>query len=349
MLELVVVMAIISLLVALALPAIGRARLAARRMQCQNNLRNIGLAMVSTTEVAGRFPACGNFGRDPATGQGLNFHSWVVDVLPWLDQRNISDQWNKDKAIDDPLNQSLTHNHLPVLVCPDDFSANGRREPVGVVKGDLSYVVNGGVGFTAQIGGVNDCPIDPNGPKLDLNGNGVSCPTDPKTDGSPSDKDFFFNMGLFFNETWKWDVTVRHHRMGDVLDGMSNTIMLTENVRTGFNPAQSGTSWASNNPYLTSFYIGNPCQNASCTQGHVDYSRCNSGLAAINAGLTAAEGSSPYPSSFHDGGVNMVFGDGRVKFVSQQIDGRVYAALVSPQGMRLEHTPLAQGVVGDDY
>jgi prepilin-type processing-associated H-X9-DG protein len=348
MIELVVVMAILTLLIALAMPAIGRARLAARRSQCQNNLRNIGLAMLQATELADRFPAAGNFAKNP-NGQGSrSHHSWVIDVLPWLDQSNISSLWDKDKPIWDPVNQPLTQHHLAVLVCPDDISANGRRAPFNVEKGDLSYVVNGGAAFTIQyFTGVHDCPVAPNWQLIDFNGNGIVCPDNPADDGTPSDKDFFFRMGLFFLETWKWDVTIHHHRFGDVTDGMSNTIMLSENTRTGFDPAKPGQSWADPSPFLVSFYIGNPCNNNDCSDGFVDYSLANSGRAAINAGLSAAEGTSPYPSSFHDGGVNFVFGDGRVKFISQNINGMVYAALCSPQGSRLDGTPLAQGALSD--
>jgi prepilin-type N-terminal cleavage/methylation domain-containing protein len=68
--ELVVVMAILSLLIALAFPAIGRARLTARRVQCRNNLRNIGLAMVEAADVAGRFPAGASENSESRTSRG---------------------------------------------------------------------------------------------------------------------------------------------------------------------------------------------------------------------------------------------------------------------------------------
>src|SRR5262245_28975859 len=57
--ELIVVMAVISLLLALALPAIGRVRLSARRMQCQNNLRNLALGLTTFDTAQGRLPASG--------------------------------------------------------------------------------------------------------------------------------------------------------------------------------------------------------------------------------------------------------------------------------------------------
>jgi len=340
LLELIVVMGIIGLLVSLSLPAVTRSRQAARRLQCQNNLRQIGLALLQTTDVAGRFPACGNFGHDG------NHHSWVVDVLPWLDQSTIASQWDKDKPIDDPVNAPLAALFVPILTCPSDISVTMSTSKK-TARGDLSYVVNGGVGFTVERSpGQHDCPIDPKGRTLDLNGNGVLCPQPPdlETDGSPSDRDQFFRMGLFFNETWKWEVTVRHHRPATIVDGMSQTFLISENVRTGHDPKNPEATWASPNPYLTSFYIGDPCPDGKCLPGTVDYQRCNAGESAINRGLDQPEGSAPYPSSFHEGGVNMTFCDGRVVPLSQNIDGGVYAALASPAGSLLTETPLQQTV-----
>ncbi len=335
LIELLVSIGIISILVALIMPAVQQARAAARRTQCLNNTRNIALAVYNLTDSKDRFPACGYFAQ--AVGQ----RSWVVDILPWIDQSIMFNEWDLEKSIADPANQAVAQRHLKLLTCPDDISVTG--------GGDLSYVVNGGVGFTVRWSdGTHDCPVVPSYSRIDLNGNGVVCSGTPNADGTPSDKDYFKAMGLFFNETWKWDVTIRHHRFASVLDGLSQTIMLTENVRTGADPANPNSNWASNNPYLTSFYIGNPCLNNRCDAGNVDYQRANSGQSAINSGLASPEGSSPVPNSFHTGGVSVAFGDGHVKFVSQSIDGGVYAALVSPQGQRLSDS-LQQVITAGDY
>lgn len=334
--ELIVVLAILAMLLSFGAPALSRARQRAKKLECSNNLRNVNFAMIQTADQHGRFPACGKFGR---TGM---HHSWVLDILPYLEQTAVYNQWNQDAGLSYPPNQSLAQRFIPVLACPSDRSV----DPEG---GNLSYVVNGGVGFTAQISGVHDCPIDPQGRRMDLNGNGQTCIATGVTDGEPSDKDLFFRMGLFFNETYKWDMTVRHHRPDTIFDGLSQTIVLAENVRAGFDPSDPNiNNWANSNPYRTSFYIGNPCNNASCTSGAVDYNRCNAGTAAINSGLESEEGASPVPNSFHDGGVYMAFGDGRVQFISEKLDGRVYAALVSPHGTMLDETPLKQGTISDD-
>ena len=343
--ELLVSIAVISILIALLLPAVQSARAAARRTQCKNNLRNIGLALVQVAETQGRFPASGNYGWNASTSSGQNHHTWVLDVLPYLEQASISDRWDKDRPITDPQNEPLMHSHVPVLTCPDDISVTG--------DGDLTYVVNGGIGFTVRYhNGVRDCPVDQDWKPLDLNGNGFACSSsNPNADGYPTDKDHFWKMGMFFLETWgDWEITRRHHRFGSVTDGLSNTILASENVRAGRDPSKANQTWANPNPYGHSFYIGNPCENADCSPGNVDYNRSNAGKHAINSGLASPEGSSPVPNAFHPGGVHMAFGDGRVQFISETISGPVYAALASPQGGRLSRTPLAQPIVGDgDY
>lgn len=129
------------------------------------------------------------------------------------------------------------------------------------------------------------------------------------------------------------------------MDGTSQTFLVTENVRIGFDPADDRATFADPDPYRSAFYVGNPCRNGNCSSGNVDYSLCNAGEDKINSGLWSEEGRSPVPNSFHPGGVNMAYADGHVTFLSESVDGAVYAALASPQGMLLEGTPLAQVIV----
>ncbi len=337
MVELLVVTGIVGLLIALALPAIAQARATAQRTACLNNLRNVNMAMIHVVESTGRFPASGNY--TPEFGR---HHSWVVDVLPWLDQANVAKRWNKDLPIEQEPNLSLSQLSFPALTCPSDSSLGG--------EGDLSYVVNGGVGFTVYRQGVHDCPIDASGKKLDLNGNGVACDAADIDGINLPDKELFKRVVLFFNETWNSEISQRHHTNASIVDGLSYTLSLSENVRTGYNPEFEGdpqhSSWSSPSNKLTSFHIGNPCEDGECSAGKVDYNRCNSGHFRINSGLDEAEGNSPIPNSFHRGGVNMGFVDGRVKFVNENIDGAVYSALTTPQGRLLNETLLQDVILG---
>ncbi len=341
MIELLVTIVILSLLVTISLPAIGSARASLKRVECQNNVRNLALALTLFEHSQGQLPASGNYVANGPTSTSHN-HSWVVSILPWIDQRAVYDRWDLDEPVTSPRNEPLTRVRIPLLVCPVDASRS-RPDEGG---GDLSYVVNGGVGFTiGPAFGKEDCPISPWGGPLDLNGDGTACDGGA---GDAADYAYFKSMGLFFLENWKQGVD-RHHRLADVTDGLSQTIMLTENVRAGYDPGDPEASYANPSPYRCAFYIGHPCRGGGCTAENVDYSGCNRGDAAINGGLGSAEGSSPVPNSFHQGGVNMAFADGHVSFVSESIDGAAYAALISPQGIMLQGTPLEQGIVAGGF
>lgn len=339
--EIIVVIGIIGVLVSMALPAIGRARQAARRTQCMNNLRNITFGMTQFDHFNGRLPASGNYIHD-AQLRSKKHISWAVSILPHLDQGNLVNQLDLDKPLDDPANVALRTAYVDSYICPMDISKSKDRTR------DLSYVVNAGVGFTTRTrDNVRDCPVDTNGQLLDLNGDGSACSGDDQLDDL--DRELFRRMGLFFLETWNTPITKRHHSIADIKDGTSQTFMITENVRAGFDPNDETTGFFDGTPYRSSFFIGNPCIGSSCTDGNIDYQRCNAGQFRINSGLTEAEGSSPVPNSFHEGGVNMAYADGHIQFLSEQVDGAVYAALASPVGLLLNGTPLSQVIVGDDF
>jgi hypothetical protein len=95
------------------------------------------------------------------------------------------------------------------------------------------------------------------------------------------------------------------------------------------------------------------CDNLCCSAGNVDYARANDRsqhphrLEAINSSLDQAEGEAPWPSSFHPDGVHVVYCGGRVKFLSEDVEGLVYASLISPRGSLIQG-PLAQPVVSPD-
>jgi len=341
--ELLVSLSIIVLLLSLIAPAIMRARSAAQRVDCQSRLKNMATAMQGFAGEHQRFPATALFG---ATGdlQG----NWVVQLLPYIDQTNVSHKWDANRPASDPVNRLASRVSMPVLACPSDSSAEPGQP-------NLSYVVNGGIGWTEPI----DCPVglhissSPAFQPLDLNGNGVTCPPAGVADGQPTDRELFLMLGVFFVENWPIGVgTVRHHRIEDISDGTSQTLCLAENVRSGFDPA-TGDNWSSANLRRIAFYLsGYICTNGSCSPGNVDYTRGNdriqmpNRLESINASLRQAEGEAPWPSSYHSGGVNVAYCDGHVQFLSEQVDGRVYARLISPQGGSIVG-PLAQGPLSE--
>ncbi len=336
LLELLVVISIIAVLMSLILPAIQNAREAARRTQCMSRLRNLSVAMLANVDTHRRFPAAAYWGGGNKATPGPH-HNWVVQLLPWLDRTDLYDRWDMDRLVTDVPNRDLAATGLGVLVCPSDSSATG--------SGELSYVLNGGIGESDYVSGVHDCIVDPFGGVLDLNGNGLICLGTGIDDGSPSDRKIFKQLGLFFNENWKYQATPgypgtrRHHVAASLTDGFSNTLMITENVRTG---AGASSGWATCDSRRTKvFFSSEICRTNVCALGNTDLRLANSATRGINAGLLAPEGQAPWPASEHPGGVNMALADGSVRFVAEEIDGVVYFQLFTPQGDRLDGTSLA--------
>jgi prepilin-type processing-associated H-X9-DG protein/prepilin-type N-terminal cleavage/methylation domain-containing protein len=116
-LELLTTVAIITTLAALLLPAIGSAREAARRIQCVNHLRQIGLALQSYHEQEGCLPAGWQWGAGQESGYG-----WAVPLLPFLELRAVYDQVDRNKPIGDSANAAARRATLPVFLCPSDVA-----------------------------------------------------------------------------------------------------------------------------------------------------------------------------------------------------------------------------------
>jgi prepilin-type N-terminal cleavage/methylation domain-containing protein len=109
--ELLVVIAIIGVLVALLLPAVQAAREAARRAQCQNNLRQMGVALQTYHDTWKAFPR----GGWSATSANL---SWGTAILPHLEEQSLFLRVNRDKPYTDPSNLAVGGTVLPVFICP---------------------------------------------------------------------------------------------------------------------------------------------------------------------------------------------------------------------------------------
>lgn len=115
LIELLVVIAIIAVLIALLLPAVQQAQEAARRTQCKNNIKQLGLALHNYHDVYRTFPtgwiAVEN-GRHNAH-EGLNGAGWGSMILPYLDQAPLYQKFNCDYAIHDLINVPFIENVLP--------------------------------------------------------------------------------------------------------------------------------------------------------------------------------------------------------------------------------------------
>lgn len=151
--ELLVVIAIIGVLVGLLLPAVQAAREAARRMECSNHLRQLGLAMQNYHANFQRFPSgfdsyptsngtAPAFVRmDPVTWDAGSGWGWGAQILPFIEQSGMKDSLRFDRPIWDPSNTGLIATKIPTFLCP---SATG---------GDDAYVVRDESGAPLQIDG----------------------------------------------------------------------------------------------------------------------------------------------------------------------------------------------------
>jgi len=117
--ELLVVIAIIGVLVALLLPAVQAAREAARRTQCVNNLHQLGVAMHNCHDAQRQLPVGAYW---------CCWGTWIAEVLPYMEQANLSDQYDSSKKYDNPggyrysspRNRSVTTNFIESLLCASD-------------------------------------------------------------------------------------------------------------------------------------------------------------------------------------------------------------------------------------
>jgi len=136
LIELLVVIAIIAVLVALLLPAVQQAREAARRSQCKNNLKQIGLALHNYHDVAGCFPQAAiwtynAFNNIPGgTAPAPRNYSWIAMILPYIDQAPLYNQMNFQLPLMGQIastGQPILSIDFPVLHCPSDPGFQGDR------------------------------------------------------------------------------------------------------------------------------------------------------------------------------------------------------------------------------
>ncbi|MDA1164829.1 MAG: DUF1559 domain-containing protein [Planctomycetota bacterium] len=164
LIELLVTIAIIAVLIALLLPAVQQAREAARRSQCKNNMKQIGLALHNYHDANRCFPPffisrTGNASRIADADKGAN---WLVFLLPYVDQGPLYDQWD----FNIPANQNPGRSaELTVYKCPTDPQSDGAhcsyagggwaRGNYGMNVSPCTHGVGQNVGSDGGIGGAN--------------------------------------------------------------------------------------------------------------------------------------------------------------------------------------------------
>lgn len=290
LIELLVVIAIIAILIALLLPAVQQAREAARRTQCKNNLKQIGLAMHNYHDVFSRFP----IGNMIAYGHGPT--AWIA-ILPYVEQAPLYNQLDFSTTV--PVGHwwfgagtvnvnaaRLSGKVVPGYVCPS-MTLPSVRSPYGTPANSPmrgSYVLMEGAIGQSQV--QNDAT------------HGIR-----STGGS-----FLRNVSLNFR---------------DFTDGTSNTVMVAEQSGRNFNGTALVDGRADHNDGLwmgsggdarcfNTTTLRHPFGSTNATLAHAGGQGCNS---LIN--------------SEHTGGVQVLLGDGGVRFVSSNVDFNTTVLLVT--------------------
>ena len=160
LIELLVVIAIIAVLIALLLPAVQQAREAARRSQCKNNLKQIGLALHSYHETHRIFP----FGRASSLGAVTE-----TMLLPYIDQANLYNKFNFDVGFNAAPNWANSVNIIPAFLCPSNpqtegVNWTGSTGPSGDANNDSART---------HYEGISDSGIGRGASTVISNGNGI--------------------------------------------------------------------------------------------------------------------------------------------------------------------------------
>jgi prepilin-type N-terminal cleavage/methylation domain-containing protein/prepilin-type processing-associated H-X9-DG protein len=342
LIELLVVIAIIAVLIALLLPAVQAAREAARRSQCVNNLKQIGLALHNYQDINGALPmGSGNCGIPfPAlqSKQGLSAHT---AILPQLELTTLYNAINFNQGTDETttdyycaVNLTVINAQVAVFVCPSDQYA-GELQAGSFNSATNSYFCS--VGTTTNL-----------------------TDTSTVTWPAPAPMSLLPTTGLFaFQQSYKF---------AQVTDGLSNTIMFAESTvgnptavlgkpnigivsvaaagpaaqfqnaaanlaatnagLTGCSTAWSTAGTGVDNQRGKTWFHGSVAFTmiqTVTTPNSVQWTYCSSSTSGSAATFSESD-------SYHSGGVNVLMGDGSVRFIKSSINQIVWMGLGTKSG-----------------
>lgn len=308
--ELLIALAIIGILVSLLVPAVQQARASARRIQCANNLKQLGLATHLFHDIHAAFPPARlvlNVPRSVGPSQiyvGLDEPTWLVRLLPYIEQTTLHKQWDEYKPY--ALNPVTAQNApVSVYLCPDRHTADnavtsGETVSIPLPCGcpGITHVIPGGAvtDYAANHGDLSPGAVNlPSDFYWGGNGNGVIISSRPVGDVTAIERD------------WKDKV-----RMKDISDGNSHTLLIGElHVPKG----EENTT-----PYNGPAYYGRHLTNYSRLAGP------GVPLAHHNDDQRANQFSFGGP---HNGVVQFVFADGKVQGLSSSISTSVLGNLAN--------------------
>lgn len=313
LIELLVVIAIIAILIALLLPAVQQAREAARRSQCKNNLKQLGLAMHNYLDTHSVFPY--GHQQELYAGQERRRDCWFQRILPFIDQApryQIYENFPRVNAYQGEYIHRITNKDIvgavPGASCPSDPESPGIGGNGGTTAFQSSYAVCAGAGQTIT--------------------------TDPTTDfitvTNMNTANTTQSTGLFYMNS--------KTSINSCKDGSSNTLMFSEGIirangqggwgglggvwggaphgAFGFSVAETPNSSVPDRVYS--------CKATSVT-GAPNNAPCENGSAG---GLS---GRYNFARSYHTGGVQVTLADGSARFISENIDRQTWLKLGMPK------------------
>jgi prepilin-type N-terminal cleavage/methylation domain-containing protein/prepilin-type processing-associated H-X9-DG protein len=320
--ELLVVIAIIGILVGLLLPAVQQAREAARRMSCQNNLKQIGLAFHNYESAYKTFPSAYYIGL-PAPP--YNLQGTLVGLLPFIEQQNLYTNYNARVTACNELgpvavsNMNIISQPVPTYTCPSAPGDPRARIFTALYPANFGGALPGLPQLTARLA-PTDYTVTTG--VLGLFANTAYAPFG----GAGGDRGGALQVSTF------QDTSI--NKLSAIIDGLTSTYLLGE--RTGGNIFFNGRRRMDVPPALTVFQgingggWGEPLQGEHWLGGspggiQVFTTPFPQGMCAINC--TNVRGSGFH--SFHNGGCNFVMCDGSVQFQSDGIDPYLMASRIT--------------------
>ena len=322
LIELLVVIAIIAVLIALLLPAVQQAREAARRSECKNKLKQIGLALHNHHEAVSRLPPSGGndqapFGTDaPNTAVNTGWgSSWMVYLLPYVDQAALFNKWqfNGNSGFANGTNNNMVRGkRYAFIACPSSL----RIEMCGDSNNNGSMVAH----YTAIAGATA--------------GN-IPGYTDPVNRQTTGGNGIIGSSGAMFNQS--------KMNFRDLVDGTTNVMVVGEAsgilLDTGGNP---NLSWHPG--YQHSWSMGDATNAApdpntdrqfnatTIRYSNNDIKKAGAGNTGwtgngTTEGITGNQGANTPLTSNHVGGVHVLMGDGSVRMLSDNMDFATLARL----------------------
>ena len=280
LIELLVVIAIIAILIGLLLPAVQKVRESAARVKCQNNLKQIGLALHTYEGAYGAFPQA----RNPWP----LVHSGLSRLLPFVEQENLQRLVNYATPLASPQNVSASQNRLPLFLCPSD-PVNGQVP--GTTDYGTNYAANNGTG-TVGFGLIGS-------------GDGLFTQTPVRvtdiTDGT-SNTAAFAESTLGDGQVPTTTPPPNPRLVVLEVPGGSDPTPAACGAGSGTWSAKRGGKWIDGhygNTLYNHYYVPNPPE-------------WDCGNASHNKGRSTSR-------SYHAGGVNLLNADGSVRFVRDNI------------------------------